>query len=862
MPRSFYIDARKLRSLCDIVNVFLHEETYIDKGVLHIIQMRLTLKNFRYHREETFDLPDEGLTLICGERGSGKSTLLNAVFFALYGKIRRPYSHGANSCSVELEDKKKKIVIKRSCRPNRLVVNYDGTEFEDDGAQGAIEKIYGMNMEEFQFSSYFDQKKHSSILSMTPSEQLHFIELIAFANSDHEDIKEQIRVNSKELEKQQTEIAAQIRLLEAQLETREAEMESAIALPDDFDVEAVRRQHEEATSSMKQIKKQLDSKREILKALRAEEETRREEEQVQKKLEIEMNHYSSQRSALGECLEEDQIEEIRVKSEEARNIVDALESLNEASQLQEEYDTMLAEHKSDVETKISEIESKLLSEEEVSDANAQIESYEEMRRIREEQEREHAEKVKAKEEASGAVAVAKKNILSMKPPKNIKTVPALKKFAMKKIEELAVNVDDLEHKLEIIECGNLSCPKCEASLTFGDDGLIEREDIGDVDENDVPEIEMQVASIKANLEILQNAVESIDKYSEIANAKIPVSKKTKLMSLADFQDLSVRVSEQSDLRREIEVLKGQDLPKHLKTLARKIKSKKSNIPDDIDASMDIDEAKAVAKKLEDDVDEAWRTRGTYTSLTREIETRRKQLGRSKKKFLKANKKTVTPSDVEAEIHNIEFEMTSCTDTIEQLQDKLRLVEIYDARERSKNEIKKLQRTLSEKKEESSNIDQRLKGSYGLEKAAIDAEFYALEKTIGSINEYARIYLEQMFEDDISAKLTVKKFTKKGDIAARPSINIKVLYNGAVYDDIDDLSGGERQQCDLAFLLAVNDMLGSNMILLDECLNNLNAEINMSTLTFLRDFCGDKQVLVVSHEAVTGVFDHEVRLERK
>ena len=262
------------------------------------------------------------------------------------------------------------------------------------------------------------------------------------------------------------------------------------------------------------------------------------------------------------------------------------------------------------------------------------------------------------------------------------------------------------------------------------------------------------------------------------------------------------------------------------------------------------------------MEEAWRVRGEYTSLTREIETRRKQLGRGKKKFLKANKTGPSASDVEGETIELESVMTKCTDAIGELQGKMSLVEKYDARERAKQEVVKARQAFSRKEEECGVLEKRLKGAYGLDKAAVDAEFLALEKTIVSINEYAKIYLDQMFEDDIEARLSIKKFTKKGDVAARPTIQVRVQYNGALYDDIEDLSGGERQQCDLAFLLAVNDMLGSNVILLDECLNNLDAEINMATLNFLHDFCGDKQVLVVAHEAVTGVFDHEIVLERK
>jgi ABC-type Mn2+/Zn2+ transport system ATPase subunit len=90
------------------------------------------------------------------------------------------------------------------------------------------------------------------------------------------------------------------------------------------------------------------------------------------------------------------------------------------------------------------------------------------------------------------------------------------------------------------------------------------------------------------------------------------------------------------------------------------------------------------------------------------------------------------------------------------------------------------------------------------------------------------------------------------------MNTVVRYKGDE-SSMDDLSGGETQRVELAFLLAVNDMIGSPMILLDECLNNLDAEINMDVLSQLRDLSGGKIILVISHEAVEGVFDEIVTL---
>ena len=61
------------------------------------------------------------------------------------------------------------------------------------------------------------------------------------------------------------------------------------------------------------------------------------------------------------------------------------------------------------------------------------------------------------------------------------------------------------------------------------------------------------------------------------------------------------------------------------------------------------------------------------------------------------------------------------------------------------------------------------------------------------------------------------------------------------------------------------MLGCKILILDECLNNLDATINMNVLSKLKDTTNkekDKLILVVSHEAVKGVFHGELDITQE
>ena len=95
--------------------------------------MKLKLKNFRCHINSSFEFENKGLTLINGVNGSGKSTLFKGILYALYGKIQKPYTIGKKSCLVELEYLG--LNIKRTNRPNRLIVVKGSSSYEDDVAQ-------------------------------------------------------------------------------------------------------------------------------------------------------------------------------------------------------------------------------------------------------------------------------------------------------------------------------------------------------------------------------------------------------------------------------------------------------------------------------------------------------------------------------------------------------------------------------------------------------------------------------------------------------------------------------------------------------------------------------------------------------
>jgi len=108
-------------------------------------------------------------------------------------------------------------------------------------------------------------------------------------------------------------------------------------------------------------------------------------------------------------------------------------------------------------------------------------------------------------------------------------------------------------------------------------------------------------------------------------------------------------------------------------------------------------------------------------------------------------------------------------------------------------------------------------------------------------------LEQMFPDNkmIATLKTVESGT----------VETSIIYKGNEYTSIGQLSGGEFDRCTLASVCGINNMLNSQILMLDESLSALDADTNTEILMFLKEIAQEKLIIVCSHEAVKGIFDN-------
>jgi len=141
--------------------------------------------------------------------------------------------------------------------------------------------------------------------------------------------------------------------------------------------------------------------------------------------------------------------------------------------------------------------------------------------------------------------------------------------------------------------------------------------------------------------------------------------------------------------------------------------------------------------------------------------------------------------------------------------------------------------------------------------ALETETQALDSTIASINLELAYQLERLFDTPITVRFETTKALKNGQ--SKYCINLAVNYRGVMYDDINQLSGGEAGRVSLAVTLALNKTASSPMLMLDESLSTLDEELVDTVVDALKEVSQGYAIpiFVVMHNCTTGGFDHVV-----
>jgi len=158
--------------------------------------IKLTVSKFRQWDAAEWTFPESGLIRLSGDSEAGKSSIMYAIAWALWGKhaTNNVTTIGAKGAEVTLDGIG--LSITRRKNPERLCSG----ELEGDAAQAHVERILGMDANQFLASGFIQQKLKGSLLTLQPAEQLRFVQKLAFGDDDPEIYRQLIVNKIKDIE--------------------------------------------------------------------------------------------------------------------------------------------------------------------------------------------------------------------------------------------------------------------------------------------------------------------------------------------------------------------------------------------------------------------------------------------------------------------------------------------------------------------------------------------------------------------------------------------------------------------------------------------------------------------------------------
>ena len=844
--------------------------------------MKIKLKNFRFHEDAEFEIPDSGLILISGNTGKGKSTILNAICYAFYGKCgrsRSPYTHGKTTCRVDLEYKKdgRNVYITRTSHPNTLVVKYKKGEYEDDAAQGVIDMILGINYDVYMASSYIIQQTYKSVLFMTPAQQLEFVEKLTFNTDDHIECRQKFKSYTKECQTEVVKYEEHVTILKSQLQSAQDSIKHSYKdIPDlgDLDPDKVKDDVQNIKKTMDSLQKTDRTLSKKLKEIQEEENTKKTLVEEKTRLETELSQYKKMREEMGDVKPDDEVDNLEKKLQKSKRWLEHTraymtynESLANVGLLEEEYFGNLK-------LQVSELK-KVASDKKIDALRG---SYQEYKDMNEENQQGVEENMKNKIKRDDAIVTVKR---ILKEVKKLYDISAKKPTALLEVlhqEKCEANEEIVKTKKKLDRNSNklkqqtavrkvYQCPGCSSELAVLDETLIFIKDV----KNAKHAKKDYQKSINANnnvLETINNEITQLDNWIKSLEDAIP-SYKLKISDVdssarEEFEKIEKELKIAEDAKTSIKNLsaqiKSRDVPPSILKMKEDIETKKK-FPDSFVPKNEPEELQTTIEKLTSDIESSRRLKGDYSRMSREMNIRQENLKNINKR-LGYDRKVGPPEGMDTvesittELNDNRKKTMSSVKKLSELQEKLEIVSAFDIYQKDMDRAANLKSELKEKISGLKVANQNLEAAHGLEQTVKEAEILALEKTLTNINEHAKVYLETMSDIPISVRLENHKADKKD---TKLKMNVVVIKHGKTYNSVDELCGGESQTCNLAFLLAVNAMVNSPLLILDECLNFLDGGANMEILTYLRGVADKRLVLVVSHEAIKGSFDDVVEI---
>lgn len=810
----------------------------------------ITLRNIRSYLGQKIEFP-EGNVLLAGDIGSGKSTILLAIEFALFGLKRGELSggsllrHGKKEGYVELNFSigKKDIFIKRALKSSKQGVGQDSGFIVINGVKtdGTAVELKTKVLELFGYPQSFVTKQKDAVFRYTvytPQEQM---KQILFEEKDarldtlrtifdidkYKRVRDNATVFVKDIKNKKSEFSGAILDLEEkkkELKKRSEELKekeklgkAAVELQKS-QKQATEKAKKELESFMTDEKKFEGIKVELeIQNTKLDEKVRHSErnrkEQDKQKAEI---------AELTKKLDAIKIEKVEGEEEKIQETIDKIEKeLNEAEKkkalLNEKCDSAKKEsEKLEKETKEKEARLK-----DLHDRTKEIKGIE--------------KEVADKKELEAGIEKSKKELDEIK----------------RKSEECKISIRNAE-KVKSDVTKNKECPTCLQEISEEHKhGISGKEDrIISQNENLLKELVDDSEQLTKQIRSSEQELEALRKKEQMLSAlrvqldvikalekEIETKRKTldniALQQKEYSEELSGLKHEDTEKKRE-EVREKKELMKKLREI-EKLKAERDNIASQIsEKQKDIAEIELESQAIKKEVGEINKRKFELSGKLGEFAGLEGKLSRAKKEYEESSMKE-RECDVKAA--RLEQEKEGIQRFVEALEKDIL------AKSEIKEKIARLSRTQQWLEDFFVNLIEVI-------------ERNVMSQLYNKFNELFQDWFRVLIEDEsINVRL---------DDSFTP-----VIEQNGYETFIENLSGGEKTSCALAYRLAlnkvINDFVGNittkDLIILDEPTDGFSSE-QLDRVRDVLEQLNIKQVIIVSHESkIESFVDNVIRITK-
>lgn len=816
--------------------------------------MKLTLKNFKKYRKQSFAFPPHKFTLVHGRNGVGKSTLFKALSHALYGCQKNPYSHGTTTCRVDLTlngaDDRSWSMTRRN-HPNVLQVKVGDSEYQDDEAQAKIESIMGMTYDQFRAACYVHERD-VSVLDMTPSQRLKFVQSIVDGRRDPQELKAMTEL----IRREQTDLKQSEHEYEMRRETHEL-LRSRLphALPTEPSVSESQLLLDHDAWLKDEARHRDDHVR--LKQEEAQAQAAQASYEAWIQCHAQCDQVAQQIATLS--AKRDALEVRWTSAKTALQQRDALVKLKERESLL----TSLAELRRECPRPIT----TLLSTEERQTLETQKAQWHDQRRLSRQYDQWRVEEQECQRAWKDMI-----RLVHWKPDPQETWADQCTTFKEEmnqrrdkhgRVQDQCRSLRDaISHHHASEE--RLTCPVCSSSLSWNQDHELVAESTPAITDpssldtltHDLSRCERRLASLTPWVTHRPVLLSYLKRIAAFLMIKPPPHVDAAKVD-TQLQDVESRLRDDTYHREKAEREQAVYQQK-VQMLERQL------------ASCPIISGHVWDPVLYQTVKEE---ASRYPSLTRDRDELLDELQRLEKQhqqLLIHQERYYTQSEARHGLVTIQQALQAW-----QTHDMLRRQQAIDYETMTRawttyhdycdqqRHVTEMQTLLDDLTNKIKASRYRLEGLQGLVATYHEAEILATQRTVDDVNEALKVHIDELFDGDMTLRLEAyKKHATKEEY--KPSMSIVAEYCGHPLKDlVEDLSDGQFQLCTIALRLAVGDVLQRPFLLMDESLNKLHSETHQQMLNYLKSLTRDTaqplQVIIISHHAIDGLFDHVIEL---